>query len=142
MSEPTVRFGLVGAGGIAQAYAQAFEECPCGRIVAVADVRPEAARALAERLGCPGFASHEELAESTDLDAVIVCTPPASHPEVCLSFLRRGKHVLCEKPLSISSAAARAQRVPSSPLPKRVTCRTTSWLDNTHVAGAPTADSD
>ena len=82
MSGDRVRFGLIGAGGIAQAYAQAFEECPDARIVAVSDVRPEAAAALGERLGCPGFASHAELLEAAEVDAVVVCTPLASHPEV------------------------------------------------------------
>jgi predicted dehydrogenase len=108
MSGDKVRFGLIGAGGIAQAYAQAFEDCDVAHIVAVADVRPEAAAALGERLGCPGFASYRQLAETVPTDAVIVCTPPVSHPEVCLHFLERRVHVLCEKPLSISSTLARA----------------------------------
>jgi predicted dehydrogenase len=106
MSSNSVRFGLVGAGGIAQAHAQAFENCAEAQCVAVADVRPEAAQALAERLRCTSFISHLDLLDATDLDAVIVCTPPASHPDVCLDFLRRGVHVLCEKPLSISSQSA------------------------------------
>jgi predicted dehydrogenase len=106
MSGP-VRFGLVGAGGIAQSYAQAFEGAVAARLVAVADVRREAARALAEAAGCCAFDSHEALLTGAELDAVIVCTPPASHPEICLSFLELGKHVLCEKPLSIDSASAR-----------------------------------
>jgi predicted dehydrogenase len=108
MTGNRLRFGLIGAGGIAQAYAQALENCDCARIVAVADVRMEAARALGERLRAPAFSSYQELSEHTSLDAVIVCTPPASHPEVCMHFLDRQVHVLCEKPLSIGSAAARA----------------------------------
>jgi predicted dehydrogenase len=102
-----VRFGLIGAGGIAQAYAQAFETCPVAAIVAVADVRAEAAQALAERLHCQPFDSYQALAEGADVQAVIVCTPPASHPEVCLHFLKRRIHVLCEKPLSINVPSAR-----------------------------------
>jgi predicted dehydrogenase len=107
MAEDMVTFGLIGAGGIAQAYAQAFETCTDARIVAVADVRAAAAQALAERLRCQAHDSYQALGERTDLDAVIVCTPPASHPEVCLHFLERKVHVLCEKPLSINVQSAR-----------------------------------
>jgi predicted dehydrogenase len=107
MSGPPIRFGLVGAGGIAQAYAQAFEGCDEARVVAVADVRPDAAGALAERLRCPSFSSVDELTDAVELDAAVVCTPPVSHPDVCLALLARRVHVLCEKPLCTSSAAAR-----------------------------------
>jgi predicted dehydrogenase len=104
--EQVIKFGLIGAGGIAQAYAQAFETCADARIVAVADVRTEAAQALAERLRSQAYDSYQALGERTDLDAVIVCTPPASHLEVCLYFLERKLHVLCEKPLSINVQSA------------------------------------
>jgi predicted dehydrogenase len=107
MTDP-VRFALVGAGGIAQSYAQAFEDCPDGRLVAVADVRTEAARALAERFGCPHYSSHEELAGQADtFDAVIVCTPPSTHEEITAHFLEQRRHVLCEKPFTLDSASAR-----------------------------------
>jgi predicted dehydrogenase len=62
---------------------------------------------LGEAYGCPGYASHVALREALRLDAVIVCTPPASHTELCLDFLDAGVPVLCEKPLSIDSAEAR-----------------------------------
>jgi predicted dehydrogenase len=103
-----LKFGMVGAGSIAQAYAQAFENCETAELVAVADVRMEAARALAEGLGCRSYHSFQALADAeTGLDAVVVCTPPATHPEISIHFLERKVHVLCEKPLSIDTASAR-----------------------------------
>ncbi|MBA3439073.1 MAG: Gfo/Idh/MocA family oxidoreductase [Pyrinomonadaceae bacterium] len=84
------RFGIVGAGGIAQAYAQAFESCAHGHLVAVADTRLDAACALAERMGCQSRESYQAMAEASTLDAVLVCTPPATHPEVCVYFVERG----------------------------------------------------
>lgn len=102
-----VRFAMVGAGGIAQTYAQAFERCEAARLVAVADVRAEAARALAQGFDCPSFESYQAMAEETQIDAVVVCTPPVTHPEVCNYFIERKAHVLCEKPFAIDAASAR-----------------------------------
>ncbi|HEX6898980.1 MAG TPA: Gfo/Idh/MocA family oxidoreductase [Thermoanaerobaculia bacterium] len=105
MSGP-LRFGLVGAGNIASAYAQAFAGVEGAVLAAVADTRPEAARALANGLGCPAFASHVALAAGCPLDAVVVCTPPATHAAISLFFLGLGVHVLCEKPLSTDLTSA------------------------------------
>ncbi len=103
-----VRFALVGAGSIAQSYAQAFETCAAARLVAVADVRAEAARALAERFCCPHYSSHHDLArEAERFDAVVVCTPPNTHEDVSMHFVEQGRHVLCEKPFTLSTASAR-----------------------------------
>jgi predicted dehydrogenase len=103
---PPVTFGLVGAGAIAQAYAQAFRVVDGARVVAVADVRPEAAQSLAEELGCAAFSCHRQMAEQVRFDAALVCTPPASHAEICIDLVERGVAVLCEKPLALDSATA------------------------------------
>jgi predicted dehydrogenase len=107
MKDKKVRFAMVGAGGIAQAYAQAFDSSEHARLVAVADVRVEAARALAHGAGCPAFGSHEQMAREVKFDAVVVCTPPVTHPEICISFMERNVHVLCEKPLAVDAENAR-----------------------------------
>jgi predicted dehydrogenase len=101
-----ISMALVGAGGIAQSYAQCFRGLDEARLVAVADLRVDAAQALAEDLGATAFADHEDLLRKTACDAVIVCTPPVSHTEVCLHFLEREIPVLCEKPLAIRRADA------------------------------------
>jgi predicted dehydrogenase len=102
-----LKFAMVGAGGIAQSYAQAFEDCSVAELVAVADVRASASSALAERLGCRSYDSYEAMADGSQFDAVIVCTPPATHRDICLFFMERRTHVLCEKPLSIDVESAR-----------------------------------
>lgn len=100
-----LKFGLVGAGGIAQAYAQAFNDSNCCDLVAVADVREEAATALAEIVGGKSYGDYKQLADLA-LDAVIVATPPVSHPEIACFFMNLGTPVLCEKPLCTSIADA------------------------------------
>lgn len=100
-----LRFGLVGAGGIAQAYAQAFNESDSCDLVAVADVREDAACALAEIVGGKAYSNYEQLAD-VKLDAIIVATPPSTHPEIACFFMDRGVPVLCEKPLCLTVAEA------------------------------------
>lgn len=103
-----LQFGLVGAGAIAQAYAQALSGSPEASLVAVADVVFDAAKTLAEAYGCKPFPSCETMMQSTKLDGVIVCTPPIWHHDVCAAFLQQKVPVLCEKPLSVDSKSARA----------------------------------
>jgi predicted dehydrogenase len=106
MGGEKLRFGLVGAGAIARDYGTAFTSCDEVEVVGVADVRLEAAEELAGKLGCKSFDSHRRMNDAVDVDAVLVCTPPNTHPEVCLDFIEQGVHVLCEKPFSISSRDA------------------------------------
>ncbi len=101
-----LRFGIVGAGAIAQTYAQAFATARLARVEAVCDLRLEAASALAERLDCAAFGDYRQLLADADLDAVVVCTPPASHPEVTIAAIERGLPVLCEKPLAVDVDSA------------------------------------
>lgn len=107
-ASPRLRFALVGTGGIAQTYAQAFQTSDCCELVAVADVREDAAQAFAEPFGAKSFSDYKILAEASELDAVIIATPPNTHPEIAMFFMRRGIHVLCEKPLCLSVAEAGA----------------------------------
>ena len=106
ISSRTVRFGLVGAGAIAQSYAEAFQASRQVELVAVSDVRKESADAIAQSLACRSFGDHVEMLNEVALDAVLVCTPPRSHPEICIDFLNRGIPTLCEKPLAIDSESA------------------------------------
>lgn len=101
-----LRFALIGTGGIAQTYAMAFQELATCKLVAVADVNKESAIAFAEPFGAKPFSNYKKLSKNVEFDAVIVATPPNSHPEIATYFMRFGKHVLCEKPLCLSVAEA------------------------------------
>ncbi|HLN47540.1 MAG TPA: Gfo/Idh/MocA family oxidoreductase [Magnetospirillaceae bacterium] len=105
--ERKLRFGLVGAGRIGNAYAQAFESARAAQLCAVADVRPEAGQALAHRCGAEYFDRYQNMAHRAKLDAVLICTPPISHPEIAMYFMDENIHVLCEKPFSIDLEHAR-----------------------------------
>ncbi len=101
-----LRFGLVGAGAIAQSYLQAFEHCSEARLVAVADCRIDAARTIAERMRCRSYDRVEKMMSDGQLDAAIVCTPPVTHPEICIRLMEANIHVLCEKPFSVDMQGA------------------------------------
>lgn len=102
-----LKFALIGTGGIAQTYAQAFQQSECCELIAVADVNQTSAKAFAEPFGAKSFADYKTLAEKTEVDAVIIATPPNTHPEIAIYFMQKGVNVLCEKPLCLSVAEAK-----------------------------------
>ena len=102
-----LKFALIGTGGIAQTYAQAFNQSDCCKLVAVADVNKDSADAFAEPFNAESFENYKILAENAEFDAVIVSTPPDTHPEIAGYFMNLGKHVLCEKPLCLSISEAK-----------------------------------
>lgn len=111
---------MVGAGAIAQlAHLPALARLRGADLVALCDNDGVKAGALADRLAIPNvFTDIEDMLEMDDLDAVIMTTPNHLHEPHVLSALRAGVHVLCERPLSLTSkgaerilaAAARADR--------------------------------
>lgn len=101
-----LKFGLVGAGAAGQSYLQAFEHCQQVEVVAIADAHREASQSAAHRIGCRSYECVERMTADCRLDAAIVCTPPVTHPEICIHLVQQGVHVLCEKPFSIDEAGA------------------------------------
>ncbi len=101
-----VKFGLIGAGAIAQSYLSAFENVEEATLVAIADIDAEAAKTKAKSMKCKGYDDPLNLVAEADCDAVIISTPPNTHPEIAEVCLSNGIHVLCEKPLSIASESA------------------------------------
>ena len=116
----TVRIGVVGAGAIAQlAHLPVLSKMRGAELRAVCDNDRPKARALADRFGVPDvFTDIEDLLELAELDAVVIATPNHLHEPHVLSALASKLHVLCERPLSLTSrgveriltAAARADR--------------------------------
>ena len=99
-----LRLAIIGCGAIATAYRSALERVPELRLVAVADPDRHARDRLAD--GAPGVHTTATLAELPDVDAALVLTPPNTHAELSIALLRRGVHVLCEKPLAPDVTAA------------------------------------
>jgi predicted dehydrogenase len=102
-----LRFGLVGAGGIGGIRARALEASPDCELTAVADPDQIRAHKVAGPCHATVFGDYRDLLEKAEVDAVLVCTPPQLHEPITLAAFERGKHVLCEKPLSNSVESAK-----------------------------------
>lgn len=101
MGSGPLQMAVVGAGGIAQTWGQAFAAADSVDLVAVADTRLDAAKALAEPAGAAAVPDMETLLTVPGVDAVLICTPPATHPGLAIAAAEAGRHILCEKPLAI-----------------------------------------
>jgi predicted dehydrogenase len=118
--KPAIRIGVVGVGAIAQiAHIPVLSKMRGAQLVALCDNDRHKARSLADRFGVPDvFTDIEDLLEFDELDAVIISTPNHLHEPHVLSALQAGVHVLCERPLALTSrgverllgAAQRAER--------------------------------
>ncbi|MDA8297284.1 MAG: Gfo/Idh/MocA family oxidoreductase [Actinomycetota bacterium] len=102
----SLRSAVVGAGFIGTVHARAIRAAG-GEVSVVADPDARRARALAAAAGgSRRSASPEAAIAAGDVDIVHICTPNASHAPLVEAALAAGKHVVCEKPLATSSAAA------------------------------------
>ena len=98
--------GIVGTGVIAATHAEAIAAIPGARLVAATDVVPERAIEFAGRRGCEVEPSLDALLARGDIDAVSVCVPSGLHSEVGVQVAAAGKHLVVEKPIDVSLAAA------------------------------------
>ncbi len=99
-------FGVVGAGVIGAFHAAAVALVPDARLVAVTDVDPGRAEAFAARHGCVAVPDLDGLVGRDDVDVVAVCVPSGLHAEVGVRAARAGRHLVVEKPIDVSLAAA------------------------------------
>ncbi|GAB3798379.1 Gfo/Idh/MocA family oxidoreductase [Humibacter antri] len=101
-----LRIGIVGTGGIARVHAENVQRLDGrARIVGACDIEPERVREFQRTWDVPiGTTGLDELLEATDLDIVHLCSPPGLHKEQAIAVLRRGIHVLSEKPPALSLA--------------------------------------
>lgn len=104
----TVKWGLIGASTIARQFMiNAIRAQPNSEIAAVMSSSPERATSYAKENGIPLAVSTLDALLASDIDAVYISTTNELHLEQALAAIRAGKHVLCEKPLALTSADAR-----------------------------------
>ena len=100
-------WGIVGTGNIATQFAKALPQSRTGRLAAVASRSRESAEAFGERWNAPNrHASYGAMLDDETVQAVYVSTPHPMHAEWAVRFARAGKHLLCEKPLTMNRREA------------------------------------
>ncbi|MGI8687811.1 MAG: Gfo/Idh/MocA family protein [Thermomicrobiales bacterium] len=105
MTVKTVCVGVIGTG-IGAEHIKAFAEAPGAVIAAVCSAQRERAESTARQFGIPRATSEYRDLLGTDIDAVVITTPPALHRHMALDAIAAGKHVFCEKPLAATLAEA------------------------------------
>ena len=105
----TVYWGIVGAGKIAESqFAPAVAAAEGHELAAVSRRELGAAQRFAERHGARrAYDSVEALLEDDEVSAVYVSTPPHLHARETVLAAEAGKHVLCEKPMALTTGEAR-----------------------------------
>ena len=98
-----VRWGILGTGKIAHAFATALKGVPGAVLAGVASRSQETADAFGHEFGAlASYGSYEALAANPDIDLIYIGTPHPQHVENALMALRAGKGVLCEKPFTMN----------------------------------------
>lgn len=108
-SAKKIKIGVIGAGGIANFHAKYYREMPNVELVGVTDIIKDKAIIFAKAWNISlknVFTDYKEMIERVDLDAVIVATPHRFHAEPSIYALKRGLHVMVEKPMASSADEA------------------------------------
>ena len=101
-----MKVGLIGIGGMGFVHFNCYRKME-GVEIAVADIRVDMAKEKIKDDSIPVYASYEEMIEKENPDFVDVCTPSYMHTDMTVYALEHGKHVLCEKPMSVNSGEAK-----------------------------------
>ena len=101
----SVKVGIIGAG-IGGAHLAGYSAVPQAEVVAICDLNTDRAREMAIAGGAPDvpiYADYRDMLEKSGVEAVSVGVPNAMHRPIAVDCLNAGKHVLCEKPLSVDA---------------------------------------
>ena len=106
----TLNVAIIGCGGITlQNHLPGLALCPEVKVTALCDTDPATLERARQQTGVAIASTRsEEIVRRDDIHAVIIATPNFTHAPIALDAIAQGKHVLCEKPLALNHADARA----------------------------------
>jgi predicted dehydrogenase len=130
-----IRLGIVGCGVISGSHLELAAKCPLATVVAVADLIEERARARAASFGIAKYyLNDEDLLNDARVEAVVLAMPTGVRTPVAYKALRRGKHVLLEKP--VASKASEVKRMLALRGDRVVACCSSRMSFTGHAAAA------
>lgn len=97
-----IKVALIGIGYIGNAHLSALKQIGNAQLTAIVDYHEENGRKAAHENNAKYFKNIDELLKSDDIDCVDICVPTFAHAELAVKAANAGKHVLCEKPLTLS----------------------------------------
>lgn len=101
--------GVIGLGIMGENYVQVYQQHPHTEVRAVVNRSEERLHRVGDKYNIPAnnrYTDHRKMLERNDIDAVCVATPDFAHTQFVLDALSAGKHVLVEKPMTISTKEA------------------------------------
>jgi predicted dehydrogenase len=104
--------GVVGLGWVAGAHIETFKSVEGANVTAVCSRRELNESELAKQYGVPlkAYRSYEEMLADPGLDVVDICTPHPQHAKQAIAAAKAGKHLIIEKPISLTYEEAREMR--------------------------------
>lgn len=108
MSSPTPRVAVVGLGKMGISHLSMANGSPHMQVTATCDTAPLVASMIEKYCSIPEVKGYDNLLTRDDVDAVIIATPTRAHEPMIRAAFAAGKHVFCEKPLTLSAEASEA----------------------------------
>ena len=103
-----IRWGIIGAGGIAKAFLLGLNGTDSGKLVAIGSRNPTKALLKTEFPGARIHDGYQALLDDPEVDAVYIATPHPGHAEWAIKAAEAGKHALIEKPMGLTAFEAEA----------------------------------
>jgi len=97
-----IKLGIIGFGGMASYHEQNLKEYKRVEVAGIYDVDP-ARMAYAKSLGYKTYKDQRSMLEDLQVDAILIGTTNEVHKEIAIQGMRAGKHIICEKPVTLSS---------------------------------------
>jgi predicted dehydrogenase len=105
---PVLRVAIMGLGSYGTRVADAMQSCSKAKLVGIISGTPSKIPAWQTKYGIPekncyNYENYDTIKNNPDIDAVYIITPNALHKDAAIRIAKAGKHVICEKPMSINA---------------------------------------